>query len=81
MHGHGSELRAKVVHEVLEELEFAKGLALLAELAERGLKVVGLDGNVGGGTGGLRLLKGGQFAVGIFSSLEHVGAVKIDAGT
>jgi hypothetical protein len=45
------------------------------------LKVVGLNGDIGSGTGDLRLLEGGQLAFGILSSLEHVGAVKIDTGT
>ena len=79
MHRHGSEHGSEIVEKVLKDLQLAQALALLAELAQRRLEVVGLDGHVIGVTGRLRFLKSSQLAVGIFSALKHVRSVEIDA--
>ena len=80
VYDHGREIGAEIVEEVVEDFQFAQGVALLAELAQRRLKVVGLDGQIVGIAGRLRFLQSGEPAVGVFSALEHVGAVEIDAG-
>jgi len=77
---HGSELIAEVIEKVIYEFKFAKGLAFFAEFAEGSLKVIGFDGDIGWVSGCLRLLKSRKYAIGIFATLKHVGAVKIDPG-
>ena len=79
MHHHGSQVGAEIVQEVLKDLHFAKGSAFFAEFAQRRLKVIGFDGHIVGIARGLRLLQGGQLAVGVFAALEHIRAIKVHA--
>ena len=47
VHRHGREFRAKIVQEIIEELQLAIGGPFAAELAERRHEVVVLDREVG----------------------------------
>ena len=79
VHHHRRKVRTKVVEKVLKDLHLSERRALVPELTEGRLEIVGLDGKVVGVSGGLRLLQSGQLAIRILATLEHIGSIKVDA--